>query len=178
MSGQRALPGWSHRMLAEVSTRTTHGLVILMIHRDRPSIRLTADERRQFDELAARLRYELDEATFDPPRQRLFRRRPPSGPRVRRATHLAMTTVGTWWAGPAALALGLLFLGPTVLGWVTIAYPALIVPPAAVTGLGGALTATDLARRGCRRATRLLRRRSRSRDAAGADAQAHRKRPR
>lgn len=33
-------------------------------HRDRPGVRLTAEERRRFAEIAAQLRYELDGLTF------------------------------------------------------------------------------------------------------------------
>lgn len=48
-------------------------------HRDRPGVRLTAEERRRFSEIALQLRYELDGLTFpdltDPTRHLAGRRR-------------------------------------------------------------------------------------------------------
>lgn len=48
-------------------------------HRDRPGVRLTAEERRRFSEIALQLRYELDGLTFpdltEPTRHLVGRRR-------------------------------------------------------------------------------------------------------
>jgi hypothetical protein len=141
--------------LAESSlSDAVYGLVILMIHRDRPSIRLTADERRQFNELAARLRHELDGASFDPPERQRSGRRPGSAGRRGRAVRLVTTLAGTWFARPMILALGLLALGPVIVGWPVVASPVLLVAPATMIGLGGALTTLDVVRRGRRRAQR------------------------
>lgn len=137
------------RLAGRTSLDAKPGLVILMIYRDRPSIRLTADERHQFDELAARLRYELDGASFGPPTPgrrsgRLLRRW--RGSRWRRAVRFLLVPAGARAIGPSALALGLLALASQRLGWITVASPALVVLAASVAGFGAALTAADLVR--------------------------------
>lgn len=79
---------------------------------DRPSVALTQDERRQFAEIAGRLRYELDGLGFDAQPERWWHRF------GTRASHLAgrsaratVGLAGRWWtavllllAGPATLA--------------------------------------------------------------------------
>jgi hypothetical protein len=126
-----------------------------MLHRDRPSIRLTVDERRQFDELAARLRYELDGASFDTPGPRRVRLRTRATELRGRTVRRMIAAAGTWWTGPLVLTLGLLALGPMIFSWVTVATPALIVLPATLVTAGQVLTTLRFVKHRRRHAKRI-----------------------
>lgn len=66
-------------------------------HRDRPGVRLTAEERRRFSEIALQLRYELDGLTFldlTDPNRHLAGRRQVGATLTRRAGRVTRAIAG------------------------------------------------------------------------------------
>ncbi len=73
---------------------------------DRPSVGLTPEERQQFAEIAARLRYELDGLSFDLP-DRWWHRFGTALSRLGgRTARRVVSAASTWWVGPVLVALG------------------------------------------------------------------------
>lgn len=73
---------------------------------DRPSVGLSPEERRQFADIAARLRYELDGLAFDLPERRRDRLATALSRIGGRAARRITAVVTAWWLGPLLVALG------------------------------------------------------------------------
>lgn len=91
---------------------------------------LTAEERRQFAEIAARLRYELDGLSFDLPERWWHRLGTAVSRLCGRTARRVVAVASTWWVGPLLVALGAASLAGVALGDGGPLGPPLNRPPA------------------------------------------------
>lgn len=109
-------------------------------HSDRPSVQLTAEERRRFAEIATQLRFELDGLMFDPPETRRERVATWLSKLWGRAARRSIAALGHRLAGPLLLVSGAITVALALRledpRWAGLA----VVLPVAMTVAGATLT--------------------------------------